>query len=220
MGRVLIPSSSVPQEVLGDPQARLFHVLQALLSWAQYSCPRPTLQASPTICIGRAALQRRVESPICGGLVPEPKHFPPDVILQPSPALTWRSTGGILDVYVFLGPEPKSVVQQYLDIVGRPAPFPPELRPLTPFPCSLPLVLAHLLCWSAGYPFMPPYWGLGFHLCRWGYNSTAIIRQVVENMTRTHFPLVSGSRGEGSPSFRPLGSQPHLPTPASGCAVE
>ncbi|ELK12281.1 Lysosomal alpha-glucosidase [Pteropus alecto] len=80
-----------------------------------------------------------------------------DVVLQPSPALSWRSTGGILDVYVFLGPDPKSVVRQYLDIVG--------------------------------YPFMPPYWGLGFHLCRWGYSSTAITRQVVENMTRAHFPL-------------------------------
>ncbi|XP_033702620.1 lysosomal alpha-glucosidase isoform X4 [Tursiops truncatus] len=80
-----------------------------------------------------------------------------DVVLQPSPALSWRSTGGILDVYIFLGPEPKSVVRQYLDIVG--------------------------------YPFMPPYWGLGFHLCRWGYSSTAITRQVVENMTRAHFPL-------------------------------
>ncbi|KAB0395078.1 hypothetical protein E2I00_003439, partial [Balaenoptera physalus] len=39
-----------------------------------------------------------------------------DVVLQPSPALSWRSTGGILDVYIFLGPEPKSVVRQYLDI--------------------------------------------------------------------------------------------------------
>ncbi|XP_054313799.2 lysosomal alpha-glucosidase isoform X2 [Pongo pygmaeus] len=80
-----------------------------------------------------------------------------DVVLQPSPALSWRSTGGILDVYIFLGPEPKSVVRQYLDVVG--------------------------------YPFMPPYWGLGFHLCRWGYSSTTITRQVVENMTRAHFPL-------------------------------
>ncbi|XP_062936672.1 lysosomal alpha-glucosidase isoform X2 [Cynocephalus volans] len=80
-----------------------------------------------------------------------------DVVLQPSPALSWRSTGGILDFYVFLGPEPKSVVRQYLDIVG--------------------------------YPFMPPYWGLGFHLCRWGYSSTAITRQVVDNMTRALFPL-------------------------------
>lgn len=37
---------------------------------------------------------------------------------------------------------------------------------------------------------MPPYWGLGFHLCRWGYSSTAITRQVVANMTAARFPLV------------------------------
>ncbi|XP_037013855.2 lysosomal alpha-glucosidase [Artibeus jamaicensis] len=80
-----------------------------------------------------------------------------DVVLQPSPALSWRSTGGILDVYVFLGPEPGSVVQQYLDVTG--------------------------------HPFMPPYWALGFHLCRWGYSSTTVTRQVVENMTRAGFPL-------------------------------
>ncbi|XP_055971733.1 lysosomal alpha-glucosidase [Sorex fumeus] len=80
-----------------------------------------------------------------------------DVVLQPSPALSWRSTGGILDMYVFLGPEPKSVVRQYLDIVG--------------------------------FPLMPPYWGLGFHLCRWGYTSTNVTLQVVANMTSAHFPL-------------------------------
>uniref|UniRef100_A0A8C3ETJ8 Lysosomal alpha-glucosidase n=1 Tax=Corvus moneduloides TaxID=1196302 RepID=A0A8C3ETJ8_CORMO len=81
----------------------------------------------------------------------------PDVLLQPSPALTWRTTGGILDFYIFLGPDPKSVVRQYLDVVG--------------------------------FPFMPPYWGLGFHLCRWGYSSTDITRQVVANMTAARFPL-------------------------------
>ncbi|NXR00109.1 LYAG glucosidase, partial [Sagittarius serpentarius] len=80
-----------------------------------------------------------------------------DVLLQPSPALTWRTTGGILDFYVFLGPDPKSVVRQYLDVIG--------------------------------FPFMPPYWGLGFHLCRWGYSSTDITRQVVANMTAARFPL-------------------------------
>ncbi|NXT18858.1 LYAG glucosidase, partial [Syrrhaptes paradoxus] len=80
-----------------------------------------------------------------------------DVLLQPSPALTWRTTGGILDFYVFLGPDPKSVVRQYLDVVG--------------------------------FPFMPPYWGLGFHLCRWGYSSTDITRQVVANMSAARFPL-------------------------------
>lgn len=42
-----------------------------------------------------------------------------DVVLQPSPALTWRTIGGILDFYVFLGPDPKSVVRQYLDVIGE-----------------------------------------------------------------------------------------------------
>ncbi|KAM3846334.1 lysosomal alpha-glucosidase isoform 3-T3 [Vipera latastei] len=81
-----------------------------------------------------------------------------DVLLQPSPALTWRTTGGILDFYIFLGPDPSSVVRQYMDVIG--------------------------------YPFMPPYWALGFHLCRWGYTSTAITREVVKNMTAALFPLV------------------------------
>ncbi|XP_015672926.1 lysosomal alpha-glucosidase [Protobothrops mucrosquamatus] len=80
-----------------------------------------------------------------------------DVLLQPSPALTWRTTGGILDFYIFLGPDPSSVVRQYMDVIG--------------------------------YPFMPPYWALGFHLCRWGYTSTAITREVVKNMTAALFPL-------------------------------
>lgn len=153
-------------------QVHLFHILQALLSWAQYSCPRPTLRASPMIQIGRTALQQQVESLICGELVPEPKHFPLDVILQPSPALTWRSTGGILDVYVFLGPEPKSVVQQYLDVVGRPAPCPLSSDPcpllLAPSPCS-PAVLVCRLPLHASIlgPRLPPL-SLGLHLHRHG----------------------------------------------------
>lgn len=57
----------------------------------------------------------------------------PDVLLQPSPALTWRTTGGILDFYIFLGPDPKSVVRQYLDVVGT----------------AEPRVLPGWLCWNA-----------------------------------------------------------------------
>uniref|UniRef100_UPI00398E93A5 lysosomal alpha-glucosidase n=1 Tax=Pristiophorus japonicus TaxID=55135 RepID=UPI00398E93A5 len=79
-----------------------------------------------------------------------------DVLLQPSPALTWRTIGGILDFYVFLGPDPKTVIRQYMDVIG--------------------------------YPIMPPYWSLGFHLCRWGYWSTNVTRQVVENMTKADMP--------------------------------
>ncbi|KAG8565065.1 hypothetical protein GDO81_012696 [Engystomops pustulosus] len=80
-----------------------------------------------------------------------------DIILQPAPALTWRTIGGILDFYVFLGPEPKTVIKQYQDVIG--------------------------------YPFMPPYWGLGFHLCRWGYPSSNMTREVVKKMRDSQIPL-------------------------------
>jgi alpha-glucosidase (family GH31 glycosyl hydrolase) len=41
-----------------------------------------------------------------------------EVVLQPSPALTWVAVGGILDLYIFLGPDPQSVVRQYLQVIG------------------------------------------------------------------------------------------------------
>jgi len=64
-----------------------------------------------------------------------------DVTLTPAPGLVYRTIGGILDLYFFLGPDPEAVVSQYTEAVGR--------------------------------YYVPPYWALGFHLCRWGYNSTA-----------------------------------------------
>ncbi|XP_053577142.1 lysosomal alpha-glucosidase-like [Bombina bombina] len=80
-----------------------------------------------------------------------------DILLQANPALTWRTTGGILDFYVFLGPEPKTVIRQYQDVIGL--------------------------------PFMPPYWGLGFHLCRWGYSTSSVTREVVKKMQEAQMPL-------------------------------
>uniref|UniRef100_A0A8C5G4A0 Lysosomal alpha-glucosidase n=1 Tax=Gouania willdenowi TaxID=441366 RepID=A0A8C5G4A0_GOUWI len=80
-----------------------------------------------------------------------------EVMLQPTPALTWVSTGGILDLYIFLGPDPQSVIRQYLQIIG--------------------------------YPMMPPYWSLGFHLCRWGYTTTNATRRVVQHMHEANIPL-------------------------------
>ncbi|CAH0584053.1 unnamed protein product [Chrysodeixis includens] len=69
-----------------------------------------------------------------------------DIVLQPSPGITYRTTGGILNFFVMMGPEPKQVVAQYTEIIGR--------------------------------PFMPPYWSLGFHLCRFNYNSVNATRSV------------------------------------------
>nr|XP_056702459.1 maltase-glucoamylase-like [Euleptes europaea] len=43
-----------------------------------------------------------------------------DVTLGPEPSLTFRTTGGVLDFYVFLGPTPENVVQQYTEAIGRP----------------------------------------------------------------------------------------------------
>ncbi|XP_061686397.1 lysosomal alpha-glucosidase [Syngnathoides biaculeatus] len=79
-----------------------------------------------------------------------------DVILQPAPALTWRTIGGILDFYVFLGPDPGSVIEQYLDVIGRPA--------------------------------MPIYWALGYHLSRWGYDSSNATWDVVKRMRGSGIP--------------------------------
>ena len=39
-----------------------------------------------------------------------------EVTLQPAPAVTYRTTGGILDFYVFLGDTPERVVQEYLEV--------------------------------------------------------------------------------------------------------
>ncbi|XP_070840184.1 lysosomal alpha-glucosidase isoform X1 [Chaetodon trifascialis] len=79
-----------------------------------------------------------------------------DVVLQPAPALTWRTIGGILDFYVFLGPDPGSVIQQYVEVVG--------------------------------YPAMPIYWALGYHLCRWGYNSSDSTWEIVKSMRNYGIP--------------------------------
>lgn len=38
---------------------------------------------------------------------------------------------------------------------------------------------------------MPPYWSLGFHLCRWGYTTTNVTRMVAQHMHSANFPLVN-----------------------------
>ncbi|XP_068261886.1 sucrase-isomaltase, intestinal isoform X1 [Nyctibius grandis] len=79
-----------------------------------------------------------------------------DVTFQPTPALTYRTTGGILDFYMVLGPTPELVVQQYTALIGR--------------------------------PVMPPYWSLGFQLCRYGYRNDSEIAQLVEGMKAAGIP--------------------------------
>ncbi|KAI6124291.1 glycoside hydrolase family 31 protein [Pisolithus croceorrhizus] len=41
----------------------------------------------------------------------------------------------------------------------------------------------------SGYPFMPPAWALGFHLCRWGYHNVSDDIANVEAMRQAGIPL-------------------------------
>lgn len=75
------------------------------------------------------------------------------------PGLTYRTIGGALDFFVFLGPRPEDVVKQYTQLIGRPA--------------------------------IPPYYALGFQLCKYGYKSTKEIMEVVDRTHRAEIPHVS-----------------------------
>nr|XP_012788816.1 unnamed protein product [Sorex araneus] len=83
---------------------------------------------------------------------------PQDVTLSPYPSLTFRTIGGIFDFYMFLGPTPENVVQQFTDVVGR--------------------------------PYLPPYWSLGFHLCRQGYSMDEL-KKTVDRMRLFDIPQVA-----------------------------
>ncbi|XP_067672785.1 lysosomal alpha-glucosidase-like [Haliotis asinina] len=79
-----------------------------------------------------------------------------EAVLQPSPAITWRTIGGVLDFYMFLGPSPADVVSQYTEMIGR--------------------------------SFMPPYWSLGYHQCRWGYTTAQRTLDIANRLTQAGMP--------------------------------
>lgn len=69
-----------------------------------------------------------------------------DYSFEATPSLTLRTVGGILDLFLFLGPKPEQVIQQYTWLVGR--------------------------------SILPPYWALGFQLCRWDYSNITWMKTV------------------------------------------
>jgi alpha-glucosidase (family GH31 glycosyl hydrolase) len=79
-----------------------------------------------------------------------------ELSLTPAPAAIFRTIGGILDIYFFLGPEPDDTNRQYTEAIGR-------------------------------YP-LPPYWSLGFHLSRWGYDTLENMQATVERNAAYDIP--------------------------------
>lgn len=61
-------------------------------------------------------------------------------------------------MYMFMGPSPSEVIQQYTEVIGR--------------------------------SFMPPYWSLGFHVCKFGYKSVNETMDVVKRMKEAKIPQV------------------------------
>lgn len=67
------------------------------------------------------------------------------------------------------------------------------------FYCLLPFLLK-LICkfhfsksffQAIGRPPMPPYWALGFHICRWGYGDLTEMKRVHEGNVAADIPFVS-----------------------------
>jgi alpha-glucosidase (family GH31 glycosyl hydrolase) len=82
-----------------------------------------------------------------------------DVIIKnkPTPMLNFITIGGVIDLFIFLGPTPQEVISQYHEVIGR--------------------------------PFMPPFWGLGWHQSRYGYQDLNEIKTVARKYRENNLPL-------------------------------
>uniref|UniRef100_A0A383VTZ3 Maltase n=1 Tax=Tetradesmus obliquus TaxID=3088 RepID=A0A383VTZ3_TETOB len=79
-----------------------------------------------------------------------------DVLLNQT-SLTYRAIGGLVELYLFLGPTPEAVIRQYHELIGKTA--------------------------------MQPYWALGAHQSKWGYQNLSIAAEAVANYSAAGIPL-------------------------------
>lgn len=92
-------------------------------------------------------------------------NHPQDILLNPTPSVTYRTIGGVIDLFVFLGPSFDSVIQQNVQLTSRSA--------------------SH----DAATSLPPPFWSLGFHLCKYGYGSLNETRAVTMRTRKAGIPF-------------------------------
>lgn len=90
--------------------------------------------------------------------------------------------GGTLDLYFLSGPDPKSVIEQYSDVVGKPA-----WQPMWGFGFHLCRYVPRYL------PHHSSRFMTRFSNLRWGYTNLSEVQEQVDNMRAANVPLESGS---------------------------
>lgn len=58
---------------------------------------------------------------------------------------------------------------------------------------SLPDDIIHSYHDVIGRPAMPPYWALGYHQCRWGYNNLQEVKDVVNQFESNQVSILAGT---------------------------
>uniref|UniRef100_A0A0K2TAW4 Sucraseisomaltase, intestinallike [Zonotrichia albicollis] n=1 Tax=Lepeophtheirus salmonis TaxID=72036 RepID=A0A0K2TAW4_LEPSM len=77
--------------------------------------------------------------------------------MAPQNKFIYKTIGGIIDMFLFMGPSPEESLQQFSGAFGR--------------------------------YYIPPYWSLGHHLCRFGYTNTESIKAAYDRTIAFKIPL-------------------------------
>jgi alpha-glucosidase (family GH31 glycosyl hydrolase) len=93
-------------------------------------------------------------------------------------SITYKVLGGIIDLYVFTGPNPQAVVSQYTALVGRPSMMPYWSLGYRKF-CRV------LVAWVSLMAFLC----MNIDNCKYGYTSLSQVKEVVANYSAANIPL-------------------------------
>uniref|UniRef100_A0A0E0AD79 alpha-glucosidase n=1 Tax=Oryza glumipatula TaxID=40148 RepID=A0A0E0AD79_9ORYZ len=100
--------------------------------------------------------------------------------------VTYKVIGGVLDFYFFAGPSPLAVVDQYTQLIGRPAPMP--YWSFGKLALCFALLLQFFLLDLAAADIVA-FVVAGFHQCRYGYKNVADLEGVVAGYAKARIPL-------------------------------